>query len=235
MKHQQGNFKEAMEIYHKVTDYVGILQGKCVIPVQDAVTLLINLLSVYCKKLTFHELNIQLLQLLKRLQLLRENFGYDDHNIPEVLNHIAQILLDHSMYSFVVIFLLEQLRIEKAILGNDHPSLTNTLASIRLAYQQEHCYEQAMVYFSDALNKCHGEKKMQALTILHMGINCYATGAYDKAFKFYEDAVRIQKEILGPYHPEIASMLWNVGISQLKIGCIDEAMDSFMETLLIRR
>ena len=62
-----------------------------------------------------------------------------------------------------------------------------------------------------------------------------AESGINKYSKFYEDAVRIQKEILGPYHPEIASMLWNVGISQLKIGCIDEAMDSFMETLLIRR
>jgi len=51
----------------------------------------------------------------------------------------------------------------------------------------------------------------------------------------FEKAVQIQKEFFGEYHPQVADMMCNIGVARLEIGRVNEALDNFMEALLIRR
>ena len=133
IKQQQSSFNEAIVFYNIILDYV-CASKHCDNPNQDVVTLIINFIFIHCKKIIFFTKSYDVLRELKRLQSLRDNFGYDYHQTQVVLGRIAAALFELSLYQFALPFLFEQLRIEKIVLGNDHSQLAVTLSSIGQAY-----------------------------------------------------------------------------------------------------
>ena len=112
LKQQQQRFEETMEIYQIILDNVSIKESEHDIPNKCLVTVIINVLSIYCKQVMWQKKGLDFMQALSRLQSLRENFGYEDHNIPEALHSMSNILIGFSLHQFALPLLLEKLQIQ---------------------------------------------------------------------------------------------------------------------------
>jgi len=69
----------------------------------------------------------KILSLLNRMKSLKENSGPNHPSMPNLLNHIGNILDESNLLQFSLLFFLEQLRIERYYLGSYHPDLDITL------------------------------------------------------------------------------------------------------------
>jgi tetratricopeptide (TPR) repeat protein len=60
-------------------------------------------------------------------------------------------------------------------------------------------------------------------------------GSYDKAICAFEMSLELRQTMLGPDHPDIACLLYNIGVLHMEQRHLDEASETFCKALRIRR
>jgi tetratricopeptide (TPR) repeat protein len=60
-------------------------------------------------------------------------------------------------------------------------------------------------------------------------------GHYDKAIRSFQISLKLRQEMLGPDHPDVACLLYNIGVLQMEQKQLDEAYISLRETIRIRQ
>jgi len=240
--HLQERHNEALDFYQNFFDRAFATNCQDLIPSKYKVTVLIQVLLIHCEKFSFSCKSYEFSVVLKRLRSLRSSLGTDHPSIPRILNNIGLFLIEFSLNQFAIPFFIEQLRIEKRILGQKNQILTTTLNVIGQAYQQQQNYHDALAYFEQALsllqehrNNDDIDHSIYALTLYNIGINQYQTGYYHESLTNLQRAIQHQKLALGEYHPEVANMLSITASIQLELGRVDHAMNSMMEALLVTR
>ena len=60
-------------------------------------------------------------------------------------------------------------------------------------------------------------------------------GQYDKAIRSFQISLKLRQKMLGPDHPDVACLLYNIGVLQMEQKQLDGAYVSLRETLRIRQ
>lgn len=99
-------------------------------------------------------------------------------------------------------------------------------------YLQEalEAYDKALALFQPL-----GAHRNGAAVMMQMGMVYVAQGIDDEAVKIYEKALRIQRDVLGDDHEDVATTLVALGFTMERAGCLAKAVACLNRAVKIRR
>ena len=196
--------------------------------------------------------SVELARGLHSLQEKRQEFGPKSPEVASTLNYIGTVLFHQQDYQNSLLFFKEELRLEIELADN-----------IGRIFQEMGKYHDAIVYYHRSLRSEYGDistlslysKTANNLTIIARGranassssSNLYSTvwynlglihdklAAYEEAIFAFETSLELRRAMLGADHPDIACLLYNIGVLRMERQQLDEASACFSEALRVRR
>jgi len=108
----------------------------------------------------------------------------------------------------------------------DHAVLYNNLAA---SYDALEAYDKAIAAYEKSieLHRLHSDTHPDLATALgNLGLTYELVDQMDKAVATVEQAVAMQRELLGPDHPQYVLMLYNLGSLQINAGQLERAAEN---------
>jgi len=205
----------------------------------------------------------ELVRGLRTLQDKRQDQGPDSSEVASVLNFIGTLLFHKEDYDNALLFFREELRLEENLKeSSDDVSVSVTCNNIGRILQELGKLNEAVHYYQRALKPKYGDigqlrvsKGLAASCIVaevssdnnQSTANLYSTvwynlgliydklGSYANAIHAFEMSLELRRAMLGNDHPDIACLLYNVGVLQMEQQLLGDASRSFREALRIRR
>ncbi|GAX22371.1 hypothetical protein FisN_3Hh421 [Fistulifera solaris] len=208
--------------------------------------------------------SIELARGLNSLQEKRQEFGPKSSEAASTLNYIGTVLFHQKDYQNSLLFFKEELRLEIDLAdGAENISTSVTCNNIGRIYQEMGQYHDAIAYYHRSLRSEYGDigrlstcsKTAKKIKITARGranassssSNLYSTvwynlgliqdklAAYEEAIFAFEMSLELRRAMLGADHPDIACLLYNIGVLRMERQQLDEASACFSEALRVRR
>lgn len=206
----------------------------------------------------------ELVRGLRTLQDKRHDLGPRSAEVASVLNYIGTLLFHQEDFENALLFFQEELRLEDCLAETcDDISTSVTCNNIGRILQELGKFPEAIVYYQRALKTEYGDvsqlsfscKGAKTCTLRFRGhadassssSNLYSTvwynlglihdklGSYDDAIFAFEMSLGLRRAMLGPDHPDIACLLYNIGVLRMERQQLQEASECFREALRVRR
>lgn len=203
----------------------------------------------------------ELVRGLRTLQDKRQDQGPDSPEVASVLNFIGTLLFHKEDFENALLFFQEELRLEENMPeSTDDISVSVTCNNIGRILQELGKLNEAVHYYQQALRPEYGDISCLRITkgstpcslkpkstSNPSSANLYSTvwynlglihdklGAYADAIGAFEMSLELRRSMLGNDHPDIACLLYNIGVLQMEQQQLSEASNSFREALRIRR
>jgi len=197
---------------------------------------------------------------LRTLQDKRQDQGPRSSDVASVLNFIGTLLFHKQDFENALLFFEEELRLEETMQEcTDDISVAVTCNNIGRILQELGRHPEAVHFYKRALKTEYGDvsttwegKEARAcrfkmpLEAKPSSVNLYSTvwynlglihdrlGAYIDAISSFQMSLELRKKMLGRDHPDIACLLYNIGVLQMEQQQLSEASFSFREALRIR-
>lgn len=190
---------------------------------------------------------------LRALQDKRQEPGNASADVASVLNYIGTLLFHLKEYDNALFFFQEELRIESGLDESDRVSLSVTCNNIGRTLQEQGKLKEAIVYYKRALSAeftDEGEYKtflkakrntqdstttnLFSTVWYNLGLIHDKLGSATEAIRSFQISLNLRKLILGPMHPDIACLWYNIGVLQMERSFLDDAQSSFREAMAIR-
>lgn len=206
--------------------------------------------------------SVELARGLRSLQEKRQEFGPKSPEVASVLNYIGTILFHQGDYPNSLLFFKEELRLEIELSDEaENISTSVTCNNIGRIFQEMGKYHDAIAYYHRSLRTEYGDistfcsKTSKNIKITGRGraaaspssSNLYSTvwynlglihdklASYDEAIFAFEMSLELRRAMLGMDHPDIACLLYNIGVLRMERQQLDEASACFREALRVRR
>mmetsp|Transcript_25569 Transcript_25569/g.30938 ORF Transcript_25569/g.30938 Transcript_25569/m.30938 type:complete len:385 (+) Transcript_25569:17-1171(+) len=201
----------------------------------------INSALRHCETSSCGKDSFNLCQCIQKLRSVRGHYGHDNVNVLQLLSEIGQLLVKQRHHDFARPFYEEQLRIEMVFLGRNNPELAITLNTIAEICYAQTCYEDAMEYYQCGLNLWRSSNSIKSLTdksifariLYNIGKLYNAKRSLEQALYYFKTSISVIKMIQGEFHPDVATLYFDVGTMQMLMGRTNLAMQSFQESLTI--
>jgi tetratricopeptide (TPR) repeat protein len=209
-------------------------------------------------------LSQELLRGLRTLQDKRQDQGSEGPEVASVLNFVGTILFHQEDFENALVFFQEELRLEECLVDAcEDISVSVTCNNIGRILQERGKLKEAIEYYHRALKAEYGDishdflskggmKEFPAfksgkVTENPTSANLYSTvwynlgliydklGSYGAAIGAFEMSLVFRKSMLGSDHPDVACLLYNIGVLQMEQQELTEASVSFREALRIRQ
>ena len=158
-----------------------------------------------------------------------------------ILSRIGKIYFELGEYGTACDVYKHGLQIERAVLPYTDPNVLITLSNIGRTSQMTGDLATALRAQQEVLAiqkitlTCPLHRDI-ASTLTDMGLTCFLMRKYDDAFELYQEALGVHRELSnGNDDPEVAALLYSVGLSLLKSGAYRLALSNFLESFCIRR
>jgi tetratricopeptide (TPR) repeat protein len=156
-----------------------------------------------------------------------------------LMNTMGVVYMNLGLFEPSAVLLGQALETRRLTLGPDHPSVSESLASLgQLSYESGR-YREAERLFRESLDirrKSSGDEDLKvsdSLNDLAMSLN--EQGRYDEAEPLYRQALAIREKILGGQSPEVAQSLNNLGMFLYRKKAFAEAEQLFRKALGVNR
>lgn len=179
-----------------------------------------------------------LISLLDKLRNLKKWHGSNHPSLPGILQRIVNLFDHFNLSQFSILFLLEQLRVEKFYLGFQNLDLVHTLCKIGNFFSNNNQLLEAEAYFSEGfsiLNHHNKRGRVYADIIYNLGMIKHHKCLFVDASIAFDLALEEQRATVGEMHPDVAEMCLNIGDMQVEVGKLDNAVDKYLEALIILR
>jgi tetratricopeptide (TPR) repeat protein/energy-coupling factor transporter ATP-binding protein EcfA2 len=182
--------------------------------------------------------------LLQAVRLARSHLPSSSPARSEALTGLADLLADSDPKQAESLC-LEALQADRQRGKDGAPILAKTLTSLGLVYYGEDEFAKAEASFAEAqaaLQRAFGAHDARAARALNdLGAVQHEAGQDTQAIATYEHALPVYKEIYrnpdqpdgDGEHPELATLLNNIGRAELMIGNVDQAEPLFSRALAI--
>jgi len=202
----------------------------------------------------------ELVRGLRTLQDKRQDQGQDSPEVASVLNFIGTILFHKEDFPNALLFFQEELRLEECVTDSKEDiSVSVTCNNIGRILQELGKLNEAVVYYQRALQPAYGDisqtRGSKGMSVCKpdraecnpSSSNLYSTvwynlglihdklGSYADAISAFEMSLELRRSMLGNDHPDIACLLYNIGVLQMEQQLLKDASKSFREALRIRR
>ncbi|EEC50986.1 predicted protein [Phaeodactylum tricornutum CCAP 1055/1] len=166
---------------------------------------------------------------LRTLQDKRQDQGPRSSDVASVLNFIGTLLFHKQDFENALLFFEEELRLEETMQEcTDDISVAVTCNNIGRILQELGRHPEAVHFYKRAL-----ENRIRRLWY-NLGLIHDRLGAYIDAISSFQMSLELRKTMLGRDHPDIACLLYNIGVLQMEQQQLSEASFSFREALRIR-
>lgn len=208
--------------------------------------------------------SVELARGLHSLQEKRQEFGPRSPEVASTINYIGTILFHQQDYQNALLFFKEELRLEIELAEDtENISTSVTCNNIGRIFQEMGKYHDAIVYYHRSLRSEYGDistlslcsKSAKSINITARGrakaspssSNLYSTvwynlglihdklASYEEAIFAFEMSLELRRAMLGADHPDIACLLYNIGVLRMERQQLDEASACFSEALRVRR
>jgi len=232
-------------------------------PVLDTIPALIHLLLMQNEE-NDDSASVELVRGLRTLQDKRQDQGPRSSEVASVLNFIGTLLFHKEDFENALLFFQEELLLEETLAEfNEDISVSVTCNNIGRILQELARSHEAIKYYQRALKSVYGDvskesvgkgasrgnasKACSIVCTTSPDANLYSTvwynlglihdklGSYGDAIHAFELSLELRKAMLGTEHPDIACLLYNIGVLQMEQQQLNEASFSFREALRIRR
>jgi tetratricopeptide (TPR) repeat protein len=190
---------------------------------------------------------------LRTLQDKRQEDGPNSPEVAAVLNFVGTLLFHCKEFDNALSFFEEELRVEEGLDQRDRVSLSVTCNNIGRTLQESGKLKEAIVYYKRALSadfkdsmgfkKFLGETRatkdptttnLFSTVWYNLGLIHDKLGSATEAISAFQISLNLRKIILGPQHPDIACLWYNIGVLQMEKNFLDDAHVSFREAFAIR-
>ncbi len=185
--------------------------------------------------------------LLRALVHQRAEFGYENESVADTLTQLANLYIKRGEQERASMFLAETLRIQKH-LKVDATTLLRTHSALGQCLHSTGNHAEAMLCFRDALRlkgSCIYQEPPHVQVIF--AIILYNVGMIQTVHGDNEDNMRRKRALqsfricldlrikaVGRMHPDVASVMHNIGYLLLQEGEAAESLQLFRESLEIR-
>ena len=195
---------------------------------------------VICDKKIFGRTeSVQILNKLKQLKDMKKYYGNIDHpSVIAIINRIGHDIAKTCLSLAALPFFMEQLRIEKQYLGCYHPDLASILFDIGEIYEENDELVEAKEYFKEALHVLENNKRkgrLYAKLMHNLGLVNHRQSFYKEAIDKFNLAILEHEALHGEFDPIVAEIRIQTGQCQLEIGQLQDALDNFLQALIITR
>ncbi len=153
---------------------------------------------------------------LERARDLWATLGEHDLRYASALNNFAGLELGVGKLDEALASYQRALEIQRAVLGDDHPTLAATLGGIGISHYSKGEYAEARAPLERAVALREAtlgeEHPLLAVSLNNLGIDLLRLGDYDASLATHRRALAIRERALDPDHPDIAESLNNLGV-----------------------
>jgi len=230
---EEGNYAAANEHYQKE---LLIEIEVCGIHSCNAINTLINIAEIYKMEKDYN----QSLDVYKRVLEIQNNLQDDHANIFITLCNVGYLYYQMKDFSEALKTYYMALRIRLKITDKGDSEAASVLTQIGLIFLKLNEWRPALKAFHKSLRLQKNTSCTSRCEIAHNLYNIAVimyqnTCDVNKALKYFERALKIEIEIHGHQHTDVAMTLFHIGQIHLQCGKLDEALKSFREALDIQR
>ena len=125
----------------------------------------------------------------------------------------------------------------KALYGDNHPDLADSLMNIGIVYDTQGRKEEALPYYQQSLNirkATYGDNHpLVALSLSRIGSIYYNQSFNEKALKCHQESLAIRKAVYGDHHLMIAWSIESIGLVYKDLGQYEKALACYEQALAI--
>lgn len=178
---------------------------------------------------------------LESLELYRKVLGNCHPDVASCIINLAALIDDEGDYEAAHRLYTEALEIFIQIYGGEnHPDVGSTLICLANLEKQQNNLKLSQQYFERAIfvykSISNGSDHLTvAQATYSLASLLKSDGKYEEAKPLYLEALRIRKNLLGPYHPEVAQTLRSLGILFKATRYVDAAIETYKDLLDVVR
>ena len=160
---------------------------------------------------------------------LEETFvaGSDDVSVSVTCNNIGRILQELQR-------LPEAIRYYNRALQSEYGDDIQRMSTKAITKQQPMNTAQALAR-NENLSLPMSTMNLYSTVWYNLGLIHDKQGSYGEAIHAFQMSLGLRRVMLGPDHPDVACLLYNIGVLQMEQQLLRHATDSFREALRIRR
>lgn len=167
----------------------------------------------------------------------------DDHTrllLAQIMLALGQAHEYTGNLSTALSYLQDALWIQNEIVGASHVEVAASLLSFGSLLVKTEDFDNALNCFDEAYSilKASGSESSvpdMALALVNIGWIHYSRDELVESLDAYQEALRLQRSVLGDNHRNVASALIESGMVRLKLGQLSEALSHFQQALRIQR
>lgn len=161
------------------------------------------------------------------------------HVLITLLN-IAQIHRQKGEFDVALLYFTEVHVRTVHVYGDNSLEAANTLSNMALMHFLLKDNESALELYQEVLRVQRDARESDkntdvASTLNSIGLVLFSAGAQDLAKSCFYDSLKIRLTVLGPDHPDVAILWYNVATFHLETGDSDLAVNNYKETLRIEK
>ena len=162
--------------------------------------------------------------------------GFDDsEEIIKTLDEIAMLYFRTNDFPSAIPLFEEAIAMSLRLGGLESAPLPPILLKLAFSLKKtgklvdsRQKYEQAVAILTQLHSKVNGIHLDVATAVSSLSSLCFYEGKFDEALNFSKKALHIRKTILGPYHEDVMSTLWNQASICEKLGQFNDALGKVM-------
>ncbi|CAF1197628.1 unnamed protein product [Adineta ricciae] len=233
IKHQQGQYEEAIILYHKSLE---IQQQSLPSNHSDVAKSYNNIGNVYSD---MGDYSRALSSYEQALEIQQQSLPSNHPDVASSYSNIGNVYSNMGDYSTALSSFEQALNIRQQSLPSNHPDVASSYNNIGIMYRNMGDYSRALSSYEQAL-----EIQQQSLPSNHpdvaasynnIGAVYRNMGDYSRALSSYEQALKIQQQSLPSNHPDVASSYNNIGNVYAYMGDYSRALSSYERALSIRQ
>jgi tetratricopeptide (TPR) repeat protein len=173
----------------------------------------------------------------QRCAELIEEWGLMFANAARLLNQAGAYLRTRARYADAEPFYQQALVIWQHQLGSTHPLIAASCNNLALLYTEQGRYEQAEPFYQLALaiwQQAGNENRNLAAGFNNLGQLYLKQGKHEQAEHLFKAALMLREQLLGPLHPDTATVLHNLAELSLAQGQYQQAEHYYQRAYAIR-
>ena len=159
----------------------------------------------------------------------------DSEEIAQSYVEIGSLYFRHDDFAAAIPFFEDALSMSLRLGGLENPHVPPVL--LKLAFSAKKMgnltaarqrYEQAIAILTSLHKKANGIHLDVAAAVSSLSSLCFYQGKFEEALEFSKRTLSIRKVLLGPYHEDVMSTLWNQANICDKLGRFKESLGKVM-------
>lgn len=177
---------------------------------------------------------------LTSLQIKRKKYKQNVASIAIVVSNLGELYRRKKEWAKAEELHKQALGDKENELGPEHPLMVTSLNNLALVYSETKRYAEARQLLDRAVaiaakGENNGKNADHATALHNLGDLCYSQSLHKEAKAFFEKALAMRREVLGPQHPNVADTLTSYANTLFGADEFEATLPLYDEAIAIRK